>query len=87
MRKNKIVLLDEATGNLDVETDKAVQEIIRAAFKEYTVVTVAHRIGTIVDYDQVVVLDGGRVVEVGSPAQLLESESSAFARLRNDSTM
>ncbi|TBU48077.1 P-loop containing nucleoside triphosphate hydrolase protein [Dichomitus squalens] len=87
LRKNKIVLLDEATGNLDVETDKAVQETIRAAFKEYTVVTVAHRIGTIVDYDQVAVLDAGRVVEIGKPSQLLENEESAFARLHNDSTM
>ncbi|KAI0752923.1 P-loop containing nucleoside triphosphate hydrolase protein [Daedaleopsis nitida] len=87
LRKNKIVLLDEATGNLDVDTDKAVQETIRAAFKDYTVVTVAHRIGTIVDYDQVAVLDAGRIVEVGNPSTLLQDETSVFGRLRHDSTM
>ncbi|KAH9915163.1 P-loop containing nucleoside triphosphate hydrolase protein [Epithele typhae] len=87
LRQNKVVLLDEATGNLDVETDKAVQETIRAAFKDCTVVTVAHRIETIVNYDQIAVLDAGSVVEVGNPAQLLDAEGSAFARLRNDSVM
>ncbi|KAI0667969.1 P-loop containing nucleoside triphosphate hydrolase protein [Trametes maxima] len=87
LRNNKVVLLDEATGNLDVETDKAVQETIRAAFKDFTVVTVAHRIKTIVDYDQVAVLEAGKIVEAGSPARLLQEEGSMFARLRHDSAM
>ncbi|KAH9846462.1 P-loop containing nucleoside triphosphate hydrolase protein [Lenzites betulinus] len=87
LRRNRIVLLDEATGNLDVETDRAVQGTIRAAFSDCTVVTVAHRIRTIADYDQVVVLDSGRILEVGAPAVLLENEGSAFARLARDSAM
>lgn len=87
LRRNRIVLLDEATGNLDVETDRAVQATIRSAFADCTVLTVAHRIGTIADYDQVAVLEAGRILEAGEPARLLEDEESAFARLSRDATM
>ncbi|PVH85137.1 putative multidrug resistance protein [Cadophora sp. DSE1049] len=59
----KILVLDEATSNVDAETDRIMQRIIRDEFKDFTVLTVAHRIDTIMDSDRIVVLDGGRLVE------------------------
>lgn len=76
----KIVVLDEATSNVDLDTDKRLQRLIREEFKECTILSVAHRIETIVDSDRVVVLDQGRIVEVGVPGVLLEG-NSRFAEL------
>jgi len=81
LRENKIVLLDEATGNLDVETDNLIQSVIRTAFSDFTVITVAHRVATIADYDQVVVLDRGKVAEIGDPQKLLQDDGNLFSQL------
>jgi len=75
----KVVLLDEATSSVDVETDGVVQAILRAEFHGHTIVSVAHRIETVIDADQVVVLDQGRVVEVGEPGALLRGEDGIGA--------
>lgn len=83
LRRSKIVVLDEATGHLDVETDRIVQEVIREAFRDSTVLTVAHRVGTIADYEQVLIMEQGRVKEIGDPKRLLQIDGSAFARLAN----
>lgn len=72
--KGGMLLLDEATSALDAETDKTIQTVIRAEFK-CTVITIAHRIQTLLDYDKVVVLDAGRVVECDSPVALLKKPS------------
>jgi len=77
----KIILLDEATANLDEETDSLVQEAIRSAFKDRTRITIAHRIQTIQDYDQVLVLRQGVVDECGDPMELMEKEGSVFRDL------
>ncbi|THU98303.1 P-loop containing nucleoside triphosphate hydrolase protein [Dendrothele bispora CBS 962.96] len=77
----KIILLDEATANLDEETDSLVQEAIRSAFKDRTRITIAHRIQTIQDYDQVLVLKQGVVDECGDPMELMEKEGSVFRDL------
>merc|ERR1719370_1372206 len=74
LRKNKILLLDEATASVDVKTDHLIQSTIQSAFSGCTVLTIAHRLNTIMGYDMVVVLDQGTVVEVGSPNILLEGE-------------
>ena len=81
LQKNKVIVLDEATANVDQETDQLIQETIREKFQECTVITIAHRLNTIMDYDKVVVLDGGKVVEDGRPRELLKVETGKFAEL------
>lgn len=77
----KVVLLDEATSNVDAATDALMQRIVRDEFAHATVLCVAHRLGTIMDADTVVVLDAGRVVECGSPGELMVKESGRFKEL------
>merc|ERR1712048_933349 len=72
LRSNKILLLDEATSAVDVETDKLIQETIRADFANQTVLCIAHRISTVKENDRVCVIDGGKVGEIGSPSELLK---------------
>ncbi|PNP52062.1 hypothetical protein THARTR1_07271 [Trichoderma harzianum] len=69
----KVVLLDEASSSLDKETEQVVRTIINTYFKSHTVVSIAHHLETILDFDRVVVMDKGRVVEVGPPRELLQS--------------
>ncbi|KAM5475676.1 hypothetical protein MauCBS54593_001368 [Microsporum audouinii] len=80
LRSGKVLILDEATSNVDAETDKLMQQIIREEFQDYTIITVAHRLDTIMDSDMVAVLDKGRIVEYSSPQDLL-SRPSMFADL------
>ncbi|KAG9253175.1 P-loop containing nucleoside triphosphate hydrolase protein [Emericellopsis atlantica] len=77
LRHNRLMLFDEATANMDYVTDEGIQQILRAELDkegERTLVTVAHRLRTVIDYDQVVVMGAGRVVEVGSPRELLAAK-------------
>ncbi|KAJ2738731.1 Canalicular multispecific organic anion transporter 1, partial [Coemansia sp. BCRC 34301] len=82
MRKRKIVVLDEATANVDLETDKSVQELIRKEFGDCTVLTIAHRLDTIMNSNRIVVMDKGTVAEVGTPQELL-AKDGMFAQLVN----
>lgn len=77
----KILCIDEATANVDHETDRLIQKTIRASFGKSTVITVAHRIETIMDSDRVLVLGGGEVLEFDSPDKLMEDKTSHFYRL------
>ena len=81
LRKNKIIVMDEATANVDPKTDQLIQETIRTKFKHCTVITVAHRLNTIMDYDRILVLDHGRVVEYDKPEILLQNEDGNFSKL------
>ena len=71
LRKNRILVMDEATANVDMKTDALIQKIIKKQFAGCTVVTVAHRLDTIIDSDRVLVLSNGRVKEFGRPHELL----------------
>ncbi|CAK4085232.1 unnamed protein product [Aphanomyces euteiches] len=81
LRQSRIVVLDEATASIDVETDRILQETIRSSFQGVSVLTIAHRLETILDNDRVLVLDAGRVREFDAPQKLLEDPTSAFALL------
>merc|ERR1712039_939493 len=71
LRKAKIIVLDEATANVDFETDSFVQQKIKEKFKDCTILTIAHRLSTIIDYDKILVLDAGRKMEFKHPFLLL----------------
>jgi ATP-binding cassette subfamily C (CFTR/MRP) protein 1 len=81
LKKNKILVLDEATANIDLETDALVQKCIRKDFAGCTILTIAHRLNTVIDYDKILVLDAGRVMEFDSPYNLLSKPHSEFAQL------
>ncbi|KXJ83541.1 hypothetical protein RP20_CCG005047 [Aedes albopictus] len=74
LRENKILVMDEATANVDPQTDKLIQQTIREKFDECTVLTIAHRLNTVMDSDKVLVMDAGRCVEFGTPYELLTAE-------------
>lgn len=80
LRKNKILVLDEATSNVDMQTDHFIQSCIKKKFCDVTVLTVAHRLNTIADYGRVIVMDKGMVVEIGSPHELL-IQQGLFAQM------
>ncbi|KJH49323.1 ABC transporter, ATP-binding protein [Dictyocaulus viviparus] len=97
LRKTKILVLDEATASVDVTTDTLIQitnklqqifnyqATIREQFWNCTVFTIAHRLNTIMDYDRVMVLESGKVVEFDSPKKLLCDRNSIFAKMVEDS--
>ncbi|XP_044749788.1 probable multidrug resistance-associated protein lethal(2)03659 [Coccinella septempunctata] len=76
IRRNKIILIDEATSNMDAETDLMIQQVIRKQFKDCTVLTIAHRISTVLDYDKIMVIDSGRLIEFAKPDILLKDNTS-----------
>lgn len=71
LTKSKLVVLDEATANLDLETDRLIQYTIKNVFKHSTIFTIAHRLNTIADYDKILVMNNGKVAEYDSPFKLL----------------
>nr|XP_039260711.1 multidrug resistance-associated protein 4-like isoform X5 [Styela clava] len=81
LRKSKILVIDEATANVDIRTDRLIQMTIRQKFKQCTVITIAHRINTIIDSDKILVLDEGQVKEYDEPHTLLEMKDGYFARM------
>ncbi|EDV27232.1 uncharacterized protein TRIADDRAFT_10225, partial [Trichoplax adhaerens] len=81
LRRNKILIIDEATANVDFKTDTIIQQSIRDKFQECTVLTIAHRLNTIIDSDRVMVLNEGLLVEMDTPYNLLQDENSFFYRM------
>ncbi|CAH1793465.1 unnamed protein product [Owenia fusiformis] len=84
LRKTKILILDEATAAVDLETDDLIQNTIRTEFKDSTIVTIAHRLNTIMDYDRILVLDAGKTKEYDSPTALLADKSTVFYGMAKD---
>jgi len=81
LRKTKVLILDEATAAVDLESDELIQKTIRSEFRDCTVLTIAHRLNTIMDCDRVLVLDRGSVAEFDSPSALLSNPESIFASM------
>ncbi|XP_022877778.1 ABC transporter C family member 3-like isoform X1 [Olea europaea var. sylvestris] len=81
LKKRKILVLDEATASVDTATDNLIQQTLRQHFYDSTVITIAHRIISVVDSDMVLLLDHGLVEEYDSPKTLLEDKSSLFSKL------
>ncbi|XP_074600378.1 ATP-binding cassette sub-family C member 4-like [Brevipalpus obovatus] len=81
LRNNKILVIDEATANVDQNTDHLIQQTIRTKFANCTVLTIAHRLNTIIDFDRILVLDAGRVIEFDEPHILLGKTDSIFSDL------
>ncbi|VEN61103.1 unnamed protein product [Callosobruchus maculatus] len=81
LRNNKILVMDEATSNVDPQTDALIQKTIRKTFHDCTVLTIAHRLHTVMDSDKILVMDAGRSVEFDHPHLLLQDEESIFYSL------
>ncbi|KAJ2726275.1 hypothetical protein GGI07_000752, partial [Coemansia sp. Benny D115] len=81
LKRAKVLVLDEATAAIDNSTDAIIQASIRKEFKDCTVLTIAHRLNTIIDSDMILVIDGGKLAEYDTPEHLLANENSLFAKL------
>ena len=86
IKKAKIILMDEATANIDYKTETYLQKSINAGMKDCTVITIAHRIKTIINYDKILVLNNGEIVELDSPKKLLDKKG-LFYQLYKESLL
>ncbi|KAJ1392539.1 P-loop containing nucleoside triphosphate hydrolase [Sesbania bispinosa] len=87
LKKSKVLVLDEATASVDTATDNLIQQTLRQHFSDSTVITIAHRITSVLDSDMVLLLNQGLIEEYDSPTTLLEDKSSSFAQLVAEYTM
>lgn len=85
LRRTKILVLDEATAACDLETDELIQATIRKEFADCTILTIAHRLNTVMDYDRILVLDRGRIAEFDTVENLLAKKESIFRSMAKDS--
>uniref|UniRef100_A0A4W5NGB9 ATP-binding cassette, sub-family C (CFTR/MRP), member 4 n=1 Tax=Hucho hucho TaxID=62062 RepID=A0A4W5NGB9_9TELE len=81
LRKNRILIIDEATANVDPRTDELIQTTIRDKFRECTVLTIAHRLNTIIDSDRILVLDAGQIHAYDEPYTLLQNHDGIFFKM------
>ncbi|XP_069376946.1 ATP-binding cassette sub-family C member 4-like isoform X2 [Paralichthys olivaceus] len=81
LRKNRILIIDEATANVDPRTDELIQHTIRDKFRDCTVLTIAHRLNTIIDSDRILVLDSGTIQELDRPFTLLQNKEGALYKM------
>lgn len=83
LKRPKLICLDEATASVDLESDFLIQSVIRTQFAGSTVLTIAHRLNTILDYDLIVVMENGLVAELGTPEELIQAHG-IFASMLHD---
>jgi ATP-binding cassette subfamily C (CFTR/MRP) protein 9 len=81
LHKSKLIIMDEATSSVDLATERTLLGVVKEVFKDSTVLTIAHRLDTIVDGDRVLVLEDGQLVEDGVPSQLIHQSKSKFASM------
>ena len=81
LRKNKIVVMDEATSNIDNKTDNLIQKAVDKIFKNSTLITIAHKIPDLNKYNKIMVLDSGNLIEFDTPDNLLRNNKSVFKQL------
>ncbi|KAK4879946.1 hypothetical protein RN001_008092 [Aquatica leii] len=85
VRNNKVLVLDEATANMDKDTDKLIQDTIRRRFNDCTVITIAHRLHTVMNADRILVMELGRILEYEHPQVLLNDTNSHFYKMAKES--
>ena len=85
LKPSKVLFVDEATANVDKETDRVIQKVLRTRFEDRTVITIAHRLNTIIDCDKIIVMDQGRVAECGTVEELLKVEGGKFRSMALES--
>ncbi|WWC92185.1 uncharacterized protein L201_007139 [Kwoniella dendrophila CBS 6074] len=81
LRRSNLIIMDEATASVDFATDEAIQDAIRSEFKSSTLLTIAHRLSSVIDYDRLLVLSDGKVAEFDTPINLLRKDDSLFKSL------
>jgi len=81
LRNSRVLMMDEATASVDMDTDALIQRTVRTNFRACTVLTIAHRLNTIMDSDRVLVMDGGLAGEFGAPHALLQDDGSLLSQL------
>ena len=81
LQKSKILVLDEATAAVDLATDALIQETIRNEFSDCTIITIAHRISTVMESDTIIVLENGKMVEMDTPEVLIKNKQGIFHSL------
>jgi ATP-binding cassette subfamily C (CFTR/MRP) protein 2 len=87
LRRSRIVIMDEATANIDYKTEQLIQSAIKQLLSNSTVITIAHRIKTIIDYDKILVLRDGEMIEFDDPKRLIENKNSLFYELYKKSSI
>ena len=85
IRKSKIIIMDEATSSIDYNSEQLIQKAILTALKDSTVITIAHRIKTILEYDRILVFEQGKLIEQGSPKELIDKQEGTFYNLYSQS--
>ncbi|KAI8387430.1 P-loop containing nucleoside triphosphate hydrolase protein [Blakeslea trispora] len=85
LKRSKLVFMDEATASVDFETDKAIQKTISTEFADSTILCIAHRLHTVIEYDRILVLDQGQIVEFDSPLTLISDTESVFYKMCRNS--
>jgi ABC-type multidrug transport system fused ATPase/permease subunit len=87
LKQSQILLIDEATAHVDTKTDELIQQILCEKFKNQTIITIAHRLNTIMDSDKIVVMNDGIIVQYETPTELLTKQNQLLAQINNDNEL